>query len=241
MPKWTFSFYALIVLAFLLGGLSISCGPAASPQTIEQTTPQENNPPTNVFIEGPAEIKPGTEVELACAARDKDSDILTFTWIADNSTITGDGRIVKWVVPNTVGEYSVNVSVSDGKGGVATGTRSFKITETPYAVEVEDKTIYLKMGLPASAPVRQSSRVRSYTTTDIKCIVEGKDSSELSFKWSANAGKLMGTAIDEGKADSVGWIAPGQAEKYQVTVTVTDKSGNTARGEVDFDVFCCKE
>jgi hypothetical protein len=56
----------------------------------------------------------------------------------------------------------------------------------------------------------------------------------------APTGKLAANGLAEGKANRVGWISPGVAGDYKVLVTVTDKSGNSASGEVNFNVYCCK-
>jgi hypothetical protein len=61
----------------------------------------------------------------------------------------------------------------------------------------------------------------------------------MNYKWSTTGGKLQGKGIKEGTASSVGWIAPGGAGDYVVSVTATDNKGNEASGQVKFTVFCC--
>ena len=148
---------------------------------------------------------------------------------------------VTWVTPDALGEYAITVRATDGKGGEATTTRSFKVVTNPYGNDQPDTTIYLKFTLPSTSMVTESRHPRIWTTSEIQCAVQNRDDSELTYKWSSPVGKLNGNGIAEGKASRVGWIAPGVAGVYTVAVTVTDKAGNESKGEVSFDVFCCKE
>ena len=50
---------------------------------------------------------------------------------------------------------------------------------------------------------------------------------------------IFANNLDEGKANRVGWLAPGSGGQYKITVLVQDKSGNQATGEVDMEVLCC--
>ena len=47
----------------------------------------------------------------------------------------------------------------------------------------------------------------------------------------------MGDNIEEGKTDRVGWLAPGDQGPFTVKVTVSDKYGRSATGQVNFDVY----
>jgi len=68
----------------------------------------------------------------------------------------------------------------------------------------------------------------------LNCAMDGDEDNTLKYTWSADQGTIKG----EGK--QVTWIAPGVAGDYKVSVIVTDKQGNTAIGEVNFNVYCCK-
>ena len=57
---------------------------------------------------------------IECTAQDPDGDELSYTWSASGGNITGEGPAVTWVAPNTFGEYTITVTVTDGKGGQAT-------------------------------------------------------------------------------------------------------------------------
>jgi hypothetical protein len=190
-------------------------------------------------IVGIHEWKPSQEGTLICASEDIDG--LIYSWSADNGTIKGEGKQVTWVAPASTGNYTIAVKVTNERGGQTTFKKTFKVTDNPFNNDTPDRTIYLKLSLPATSVVSEKSHPKIWTTTEIECVVAGANESELTYQWTAPTGKLAGNGLADGKAKKVGWIAPGVAGLYKVSVTVTDKTGNKSSGEVNMDVYCCKE
>ena len=81
----------------------------------------------------------------------------------------------------------------------------------------------------------EQQKIKVWTTTVIKCIVEDPDGDQLTYSWSATGGKILG----EGK--EIGWIAPGIKGEYAITVRATDGRGGKAEGSITLDVFCCDD
>jgi len=232
------TFITIVMAAALM--LAACAAPAAVVKPPLTPPPPAVPQPVIKNILGQSEWNPGVESSLLCAASDPDGNPLTYTWIAENGTIKGEGQKVSWVPPGEVGEYDITVKVTNGKGGEASFTRRFPVVN-PEPPPV-DKTIYLKLSIPSTNPVSAQGRIRSFFTAEIQCDVEGRDPAELIYIWSAQGGKLVGTGINEGKASRVGWIAPqGGQDRYTVYVLVADKAGNQAIGEVTFEVLCCKD
>ena len=230
---------ALICIAIVFASCATTSTATQSPPTAPGVSSASSKPKI-VDIVGISEWKPMQESSLICAA-EGDESTYTYLWTASNGTIKGSGKEVTWTAPDAPGDYTVTVAVSNSRGEGETYTRSFKVTTNPYNNESPDQTIYLKFSLPSASIISESRHPRIWTTSEIECVVEGKDPAELTYQWAAPTGKLNGNGLAEGKASRVGWIAPGVAGLYKVTVKVTDKYGNTANGEVNFDVFCCKE
>jgi hypothetical protein len=70
-------------------------------------------------------VELGGTVNLSVVATDQDNDPLTFTWQAASGTLSATtGTSVVWTAPLTEGSYSVTVSATDGREGVATMDRS---------------------------------------------------------------------------------------------------------------------
>ena len=239
MTKNINKIYQLLAIV-LITAISASC--AAAPMTIKPVNaPIASNAAMKVAdIVGIQEWKPLQEATIICAVEDTNDNTLKYSWSAEQGTIRGEGKEVIWIAPGTPGNYKVTVEVSNTRGEGTSFSKSFKVTANPYNNDTPDSTIYLNLSLPSTVPVEAKAHPRVWTTTEIECIVPGKDASELTFRWYAPTGKLAGNGLADGKAGRVGWIAPGVGGDYKVSVTVSDKSGNSASGEVNFNVYCCR-
>lgn len=227
------------ITAILALSVTISCAPSHPTATPVNQASSQNSRPAFIDMVGSREWKPMQEGPLQCVSEEEGN--LAYAWSADKGTIKGEGKQVTWVAPDSPGEYVVTVKVTNPKGKETIFKRSFKVTDNPYNNNTPDRTIYLQLFLPSGYVVTEKSHPRIWTTTEIECVVPGADESNLSYQWTAPTGKLAGNGLAEGKAKRVGWIAPGVGGQYTVSVIVTDKSGNKATGEVNFDVYCCKE
>jgi hypothetical protein len=192
-------------------------------------------------IVGKREWKPSEENSLICAAEDPRGGELTYSWSAEKGNIKGEGQTVSWTAPDTLGEYGITVKVVSSKGGDVTFSKKFKVTDDPYHNNTPDKTIYLNLTIPSNNLVSKTGRLRIFTSGEMQCVVDGADPADLTYKWTAPAGKMLGEDIASGKDSKIGWIAPGQAGFYTVSVLVTDKAGRQASGEVVFEVLCCRD
>ena len=70
---------------------------------------------------------------IECTASDPDGDELSYVWSASGGNITGEGSAVTWVAPNTFGDYTITVTVTDGKGGQATASIDITVACCPRA------------------------------------------------------------------------------------------------------------
>jgi hypothetical protein len=225
-------------ILLMLAVFTACAAPAVKPKPVSPPPPGISQPEI-MNILGVQEWNPGRENTLLCAAREPDGFPLTYIWTAENGTIKGDGQKVTWLPPDTIGDYEISVRVDNGKGGTASFSKKFTVTN-PAAPE-PDKTIYLKMSVPSQNTVITQGRVRSFFTIEVQCVIEGADAKDFTYTWGATGGKLLADNLDEGKASRVGWIAPSGGEHYKITVLIQDKLGNQATGEVDMEVLCCKD
>jgi len=233
-------YFGLLLVMALVTIIYGSCKPNASVIT-SSLVQSVNTAPVISTILGATELGTSWEVNLTCIATDIDGDKLNYSWSVENGTLKGAGNQVIWITPDIAGDYTVAVCVTDGKGGEVTASKSYKVATNPYGNETADTTIYLKLEMPSGVVVQESRRVRIWTTSEIQCVVPNIEAKELAYKWSSPVGKLTGNGIADGKASRVGWTSPGVAGSYTVSVTVTDKVGNEAKGEVTFEVLCCSD
>ena len=62
-------------------------------------------------------MRQGKVSTIECVASDPDGDELSYLWSATQGSISGQGSTVTWTAPNTCGDYTVAVTVEDGRGG----------------------------------------------------------------------------------------------------------------------------
>jgi hypothetical protein len=214
----------LLVIAVLL--LSSACN-IFFPTPPPPPPPPPNQPPVINSLTAEKEVTTLSESQIVCEANDTDGDTLTYQWSADGGTIKGEGSSVTWVAPDTAGNYTVKVAVSDGKGGEATDSTTIAVIERPN----QPPTI-TGLAIDGSPPAEEN-RVRQWITKTIQCTAQDPDGDNLSYLWRATGGKITG------EGNTVGWTSPGVNGNYTVTVVVTDGRGGKAEASIVFKVLCC--
>ena len=113
-------FKAFFIISLLVSlALAAGCGSAAG---------SNSNGPV-VIASVAAEhttLYPLGNTSVTCSATSKDGSALSYKWVCNDGTITGEGPTIKWEAPKTYGDFNVMVIVSDSKGNSSTG--SAKVT-----------------------------------------------------------------------------------------------------------------
>jgi len=224
----------LLTITILYLALAWACSTVEPTSTV---TPANANP-VIVNIEYTGDIFNGEETDLHCIASDGDGDPLTYIWTVEEGAIYGSGNRVSWMPPEELGTYPIKLTVTDSRGGETTETINIRVLTNADGTATTKVILKLKLGQSAE-PVVVKNRIRSYFTTEIVCAVEKAGSDNLRYNWSAKGGKLKAAGLDDGTAYKVGWIAPGVPGNCMVNVIVTDDQNHEAKGEVNFEVFCC--
>jgi hypothetical protein len=99
-----------VVLAIIIAIAGTSCKKEAS----------NGSPVITSVLVNPGSISANGSVSVTVTATDPNGDALTYSYSPNGGAISGSGPAVSWTAPSTEGSYSVNVTVSDGKGGTAT-------------------------------------------------------------------------------------------------------------------------
>jgi len=209
----------LAIMALLLGS---ACTPSPLvPPTPPPPPPEpDNHPPVIHYMTADEQITLSGSAQIQCVATDKDKDTLSYQWSADGGMIEGTGDNVTWIPPDSIGDYTIEVIVTDGQGGEAvdsvTISAALKLNQPPTIISL----------------TAEKERVTEYMTTTIECIAQDADGDELSFAWAATDG----TVIGEGARAK--WTAPGRPGDFAVIVTVTDGRGGEAVTSVYLEVPC---
>ena len=70
------------------------------------------------LIAHPRKIHLGSNTSIKCIAADADGDSLNYIWSAVFGTLTTNGDSAIWSAPFDAGNYYINCSVDDGRGGI---------------------------------------------------------------------------------------------------------------------------
>lgn len=171
----------------------------------------------------PSRVVESQPVALTAAAYDEDGDALQYYWYAqdcwgwfDNAYSARTNFYPYWVYPGW--QCRLTVQVSDGKGGVNTGTVVLAAgsgTQVNFAPELLSFDQSAKDAVPGE---------------QVTLAVSARDpeGSLLRFSWTATAGALLEQRDDAG-ASTVTWRAPGcMSGPVSVVATVTDVTGLAA-------------
>jgi hypothetical protein len=142
-----------------------------------------NRPPVISSLTAvPARLQRGETSTITCLASDPDGDVLTatsYTWTISGGTLTGTGPAVTWKAPDSLGNFTVSVTVNDGKGGttesictIVVATPEVTVILTPLASE--SGSIYYGDGIISSFRIGDNAKnvgVRPYFSYDITGLV----------------------------------------------------------------------
>jgi hypothetical protein len=178
-----------------------------------------NQPPVISSLTASAgRVSPSGSCQVKCVASDPNGDKLNYTWSAYGD-ISGEGAVVTWTAPATLGDYTIVVKVTDGRGGEATAQLTISVTVNRPPV-IDSLT-------------SERQQVKKAMATAINCTARDPDGDKLSYLWSASSGNITGEEM------VVTWVAPDAFGTYTITVTVTDGRGGEATESIDIVVTCC--
>ncbi|MFA5079880.1 MAG: hypothetical protein WC541_10405, partial [Dehalococcoidia bacterium] len=134
----------LKILFILVAAAAPAVGACAAPVVQPPPTPAQPAVDIPVIrdIAGAQEWYPGEEGLLICDCPDADKKSLSYTWIAENGTIRGEGQRVYWAPPEMTGEYEITLKVTDAGGKEEIFSKKFRVVAAP--APPQDNTIYLK-------------------------------------------------------------------------------------------------
>jgi hypothetical protein len=182
--------------------------------------PSVNQPPliSNLTVSSKW-VDPSGSRQVKCFAQDPDGDELSYAWSASGGSIYGEGSKITWTAPETLGDYTITVTVTDGRGGE-------DAKELTLVVVVNHPPLIVSL-------TAEWQSVPRAIAVPIECIAQDPDGDELSYAWSASGGNISG------EGPTVTWTAPNTYGTYTITVTATDSTGGEAIQSIDIVVSCC--
>jgi hypothetical protein len=149
---------------------------------------------------------PGGVVTLTVGASDPDGDSLQYNYKADMGTISGSGSKVTWKAPNTVGVFSIYISVSDGI------YESYKKVINIRVEPSGDNHPPSITGITSDP----SGSVPAGSVVQISVIATDPENDPLTYKYDVTGGTISGVGA------VVSWNAPTEPGTYTIIATVND-------------------
>lgn len=115
--------FCILVLGWGVLVLFCSCGS----DNKNAVGPQNQNPIISSIACDPDTVLLGETSTITVTASDPDGDPLNYAYTATGGTVSGSGNTAIFTTGNTPGDASVNVTVSDGRGGEAKSSAAFVV------------------------------------------------------------------------------------------------------------------
>jgi hypothetical protein len=183
--------------------------------------PPPNHPPVAACSANPASVYAGSgdSVQIHVNASDPDNDSLTYSYTATGGTVDGTGPDGRWSSSGlSVGTYTVNAKVDDGKGGTATCSADIAVQPKPNQP-------------PTIACSTDRSPIMPGERTGITATASDPDGDPLTYSYTTTGGQISGSGPHV-EFDSTG-LQPGS---YTVKCSVSDGKGGTADANTNVDV-----
>jgi len=114
------------------GGGGGSPGGASGDPT-DEPAESGNHTPEIDLIELSRHLYPGESTIITAYVYDEDGDELTCTWDASGGTLSDTtGTSIEWTAPESLDEYTITLTVSDGQGGSANQSETITVAEPLY-------------------------------------------------------------------------------------------------------------
>lgn len=202
----------------------------------------------------PEIVEPESRCQVRCSVIADEAQQLEYLWLCSKGEIDGDGDEAMWTAPSRAGTYKVVVTVTDSDGQNDSLAIDVRVREPEEEEKEEEDDTSEGSESPGEAPGSGSTAILGFQVTaehkylepsmvgysilvgrgcTIQCDV--KDPSEVSFEWSASGGELVADG------DTATWTAPHSPTNLQVTVTVSNNSGDSTTETIPFHVTTCSQ
>ena len=191
-------------------------------------------------------IYPGVEVpdaKFTIEVSDEDGDELQYS-VFDSLGINFDVTIIDnnnaefmWGFPDVIGEYTLTVEVSDGKGGIDTQSISMSIADIVAELDLpedppeddgaadfvdpENNPPVISEDLIIMGPAGEVTDLYTNQVFELSVFVSDPDRDAVTRTWSAEAGEFHTNP----NLERVHWKTPATPGNYLISLTVNDSRG----------------
>ena len=117
--------------------------------SILASTMTANHPPVlNTLVSEPQGAHPLGNCQIVCNATDPDGDDLSYGWSVEGGRVVGEGATVIWTAPDSLGLYSITVTVTDDRGGAVADHIYVAVNKNESQGKPEDCVLTERCPLP---------------------------------------------------------------------------------------------
>ena len=197
-------------------------------------TPFRNNAPRiSSLVASSTQLEPGQSTSLSVTATDADGDTLSYSWTATAGTLANASTAAPtWTAPTTTGIQTINVSVTDGKGGQA--GFSLQINVLAGRGKASVTASFNTWPVVSQVSVTKGQMVPG-DSTGLDVTAVDPDGDILAYTWSDNCGGSFSSTTVKNPT----WRAPStQPASGACTVSVApnDSHGGTTQGSLSITI-----
>jgi hypothetical protein len=157
----------------------------------------------------------GDQVSLSATASDPNGDQLAYSWKSSGGQIVGQGANTQFDTRGLEpGDYTMTVEVNDGRGGVASDSKTIRVEACPPLTVCFGPNLEVR-AMPSSADAGE--KINLSTTA----VSGGRNFGGVRYEWSATAGTISGSGLNV-VLDTTG---ARQGSTIEVTVRATSEAG----------------
>src|SRR5262245_12421322 len=157
----------------------------------------------------------GDKVALTASASDPNGDTLLFTWKSSGGRVIGQGANTQFDTAGlNPGDYTVTVDVGDGRGGVASDSKTIRVEACPPLTVCFGPNLDVT-AVPASAEAGEKINLSTTGVTG------GRNFGAVRYDWRVTAGTVSGSGLTA-VLDTTGAT---QGSTINITVTATSEAG----------------
>ncbi|MBO0724181.1 MAG: PKD domain-containing protein [Blastocatellia bacterium] len=132
----------------------------------------------------------GDKVELTATASDPNGDPLAYSWKSSGGSVIGQGANTQLDTRGLEpGNYTVTVDVNDGRGGVASDSKTIRVEACPPLTVCFGPNLEVT-AVPSSADAGEKVNL---STTGVS---GGRNFGAVRYEWSATAGAVSGSGLN---------------------------------------------
>ncbi|RKG62600.1 hypothetical protein D7X30_04765 [Corallococcus sp. AB011P] len=197
-------------------------------------TPFRNSAPRiSSLVASSTQLEPGQSTTLSVTATDADNDTLSYAWTATAGTLANATKAgATWTAPTTEGPFTLNVSVTDGKGGQAGFSLVINVLAAKGKATVT--TSFNTWPVVSEVSVTQGQLLPG-DSTGLDVTVADPDGDLLTFSWSDDCGGSFNNATVKKPT----WKAPAtrpSSGTCTVSVAPNDGRGGSTQGSLSITI-----